>query len=89
LVSGLERQPQAVEILVLQGEEDVKTKGNWNALTKPGLVGFMKIVNFEIELSSSVSPTLPIGALDQQFSPGAGPKMRVESTAPVRKSLVV
>jgi hypothetical protein len=35
------------------------------------------------------SPTLPIGALDQQFLPGAGPKMRVESTAPARKSLVV
>jgi hypothetical protein len=35
LVSGLERQPQAVEILVLQGEEDVNTG-------KTGMIGLRR-----------------------------------------------
>src|SRR6266436_4266491 len=36
--------------------------------------------------SSFASPTLPIGALERRFSGGAGPKTRVGSTAPDRKS---
>jgi hypothetical protein len=46
-------------------------------------------LNFNHTWHAYLSPTLPIGALERRFSGGAGPKMRVGSTAPDRKSPVV